>query len=73
MDEPQSLADRVSALQQAHAAEFSRTPQADGTVVVVLQFPDGDRISGRGATTALAVTHLEARVKAFVAAQETTS
>jgi hypothetical protein len=70
MSDTQTLADRVKTLTDAHSAEFTRTPQTDGTVVVTLHFPLGDKISGAGATTADAFNHLEARVAAFVAALE---
>lgn len=70
MSETQTLADRVKVLTDAHNAEFTRTPQADGSVAVTLHFPFGDKISGVGATTADAFNHLEARVAAFVAALE---
>lgn len=68
MSEPQTLADRVKLLTDAHAAEFTRTPQADGSVAVVLHFPAGDKISGVGATTEQAFNALEARVAAFLTA-----
>jgi hypothetical protein len=66
----QTVADRVKVLTDAHNAEFTRTPQADGTVAVVLHFPAGDKISGVGATTALAFDALEARVAAFLTVLE---
>lgn len=66
-DQPLPLNDRVKALQDAHEAEFTRTPQADGTVLVRLQFKSGDVISGTGANTAAAFEQLEARVTAFTA------
>lgn len=68
MSETQTLAERVKALTDAHNAEFTRTPQADGSVAVTLHFPLGDKISGVGATTEAAFTQLEARVAAFTAA-----
>lgn len=64
----QTLADRVRALCEAHAAEFTRHPQDDGTVVVKLAFAAGDVVAGTGADTAAAVTTLETRVAAYVAA-----
>lgn len=63
-----SLADRVAALCADTGGEFSRTPQDDGSVVVRLTYPDGDVISGAGATTEDAVTALEVRVAAFTSA-----
>lgn len=70
MSETQTLADRVKILTDAHNAEFTRTPQADGSVVVTLHFPLGDKISGTGPTTEAAFNHLEARVNAFLTALE---
>lgn len=64
----ETVADRVNALTAAHHAEFFRLPRPDGSVVVQLHFPDGDVVSGVGATTADAVAQLEARVAAFTAA-----
>jgi hypothetical protein len=68
MSETQTLADRVQVLKDAHGAEFTRSVNPLGAVVVVLEFPAGDKISGSGATTAEAVTALEARVAAFMTA-----
>lgn len=68
MSEPQTLADRVKLLTDAHNAEFTRTTREDGTVVVVLHFPLGDKVAAAGGTTADAVAALEHRVAAFMAA-----
>lgn len=68
MSETQTLADRVQVLKDAHGAEFTRTVAPSGAVIVALEFPAGDKISGTGATTADAVGALETRVAAFVAA-----
>jgi hypothetical protein len=62
-----TLADRVKAMCDTHSGEFTRSPQADGTVIVRLIFPAGDVISGAGANTAAALEQLELRVAAFTA------
>lgn len=64
----ETLADRVRALCDAHTATWTRQPQADGTVVCRLTLATGDVIAGTGADTAAAVTHLETRVAAYMAA-----
>lgn len=58
-----TTADRLAALTAKHAATFTRSVQADGAVVITLLLPDGDRFSGKGATTATAVTALEAKME----------
>ena len=67
VEEVLTLADRVKALCDLHSGEFTRSPQADGTVIVRLIFPAGDVISGSGANTAAAFAQLDARVTAFTA------
>lgn len=68
MANPGTVADRVKVMTDAHNAEFTRSPQPDGTVFVTLHLPAGDRISGTGSTTADAVTALEKRIAAFTKA-----
>lgn len=58
-----TVADRVKALQGDSKAEFNRTPQADGTVQVRFEYPNGDRLSAVGADTAAAVAELERKVR----------
>lgn len=65
-----TLADRVRELCAAHNAEWTRTPKANGTVVVQMTFADGTVLGGTGATTAEAQAHLETRLTRFLAAQE---
>lgn len=67
-DSVPDLSDRVRAMVDTYAAEFSRSPQPDGAIIVRLTFPAGDIISGSGDTTESAVTALEARVAAFTSA-----
>ncbi len=73
MSEPQTLADRVKRLTDAHNAEFHRIPEGNDKVKVTLTFPDGTVLGGLGTTTETAFTHLEARVAAFLSALEVQS
>lgn len=66
-DQVLTLADRVKALCDMHSGEFTRSPQADGSVIVRLTFPAGDVISGAGANTAAAFEQLDLRVASFTA------
>lgn len=65
-----TLADRLNALTAQHGGEWTRTPNADGTVAVRLILPDGTVIAGTGATTHAAVAQLERRVPAYLSAVE---
>jgi len=63
-----TLADRLNALAVTHGGEWSRTPLADGSVVVRLTLATGDVIAGTGATTAAATDALDRRVAAYFTA-----
>jgi hypothetical protein len=71
-DPKPQLSERVNALKtslgdsETNPVNFERTPQSDGSVVVSLTAGTaGDRISGKGATTADAVADLERKVEAW--------
>lgn len=66
----QTKAARLHALEAQYQAKSTRQVREDGTVVLALELENGDRIAGRGATTAEALTHLEARVAKFAATEE---
>lgn len=55
-----SAADTLNALCEKHGATYERVPKGD-EVLVQLTNADGERLAGRGATTAEAVTNLAAR------------
>jgi hypothetical protein len=65
-----TLADRLNALAAQYRGAWTRTPYADGSVVVRMILASGDVIAGTGETTAAAAEHLERRLAAFTAAAE---
>lgn len=65
---PTELRDRVRAVEHAYGGTFERVPRPDGRVIARLRRDTGEVIGGVGADTAAAVTDLERRVAAFLAA-----
>jgi len=60
----QTRADRLRALEAQYGATSTRTVR-DGLVWLSLEMANGDRITGRGADTEAALTHLETRLAAL--------
>jgi hypothetical protein len=59
----QTLADRLKDLAGTSGAEYSRTPNKDGTVTVRFTYPNGDVVTGTDKDTAAAVAVLERKVR----------
>lgn len=56
--------ERLKALTTKYGATDARSVK-DGVVSLALEFPNGDRLVGRGPTTEAALTHLEERCAAL--------
>lgn len=62
---PPTRAERVRALEAEFSASHFRAIARDGQVRLGLEFANGDKVVGTGATTEAALTHLERRVARF--------
>lgn len=60
-----TTADLVRHLETTHGGTFERQPQEDGRVIARFVKPDGEVITGRGQTTALAVTQLATKLESY--------
>jgi len=58
-----TLADRLAALCELYDATYERTAPEGGPVTILFRLSAGDVFSGQGATTADAVTALEAKLE----------